>query len=191
MSHYWHKVILPYIKLPGPVEMDETLISRKRWNPYGGLPKLKWAFGLYCRETKIPIIFYIKDKSHWTLAAIVKAYIPPGKAILSDCHSSYMTLSQGQSKLSVYGYYHFWINHSEFYVHNKFPFVATGKIEMTWRMLKSSFNNIKWNTEPRRIDEILNTFCLRTIIKNYKIYDFVLKRIKDYHTYKMDKYLKH
>jgi hypothetical protein len=93
MSYYWAKVILPYIKLQGPVEMDETLISRKRWNPYGGLPKLKWAFGLYCRETKIPIIFYIKDKSHWTLSAIVKAYINPGKAILSDCHSSYMTLS--------------------------------------------------------------------------------------------------
>ena len=46
---YMKKMILPYIKLPGPVEMDETLISRKRWSPFGKMPKLKWAFGLYCR----------------------------------------------------------------------------------------------------------------------------------------------
>ena len=26
---YMRKMVLPYIKLPGPVEMDETLISRK------------------------------------------------------------------------------------------------------------------------------------------------------------------
>ena len=48
-SLYMKKLILPYLKLPGPVEMDETLISRKRWSPFGKMPKLKWAFGLYCR----------------------------------------------------------------------------------------------------------------------------------------------
>jgi hypothetical protein len=93
MSHYWCKKILPYIKLPGPVEMDETLISRKRWNPFGQMPKLKWAFGMICRETKIPIIFYIKDKSHWTLGRIIKSYTTPGTPLLSDCHSSYITMS--------------------------------------------------------------------------------------------------
>jgi hypothetical protein len=76
-------------------------------------------------------------------------------------------------------------------VHNKFPFVCTGKIETCWRMLKSSFNNIKWNSDPRKIDEILNTFCLRTIVKTYKVYQFTLKRLKDYFTYKVQKYLKH
>jgi hypothetical protein len=181
MSHYWGKNILPYIKLPGPVEMDETLISRKRWNPWGSMPKLKWAFGLFCRETKIPIVFYIKDKSHWTLAQITKAYTKAGTPILTDCHSSYVTLNKGLSKLSPYGYYHFWINHSEFYVHGKFPFVCTGKIETCWRMLKSSFNNIKWNASPRKVDDILNCFCLRTIIKNYKVYNFTLRRIRDYY----------
>lgn len=35
---YMKKMILPYIKLPGPVEMDETLISRKRWSPFGKMP---------------------------------------------------------------------------------------------------------------------------------------------------------
>jgi len=123
MSHYWKKRVLPYIKLHGPVEMDETLISRKRWIPWGPIPKLKWAFGLICRQSKIPVIFYIPNKTHWTLASIVKAYVPVGTIVFSDAHSSYITMRNGRSKLSCYGYYHYYINHSEFYVHSKFPFV--------------------------------------------------------------------
>lgn len=49
MGFFWLKKILPCLKLPGPVEMDETLISRKKWMPGGTLPKNKWAFGIYCR----------------------------------------------------------------------------------------------------------------------------------------------
>lgn len=59
--------MIPYLVLPGPVEIDETLISCKRWNPYGKMPKLKWAFGMICRYTRIPVIYYIRDKQHWTL----------------------------------------------------------------------------------------------------------------------------
>ena len=68
MGHYWKKKVLPYLKLVGPIEMDETLICRKKWVPYGSLPKLRWAFGLIDRDTKIPIVFYIEDKTHWRLA---------------------------------------------------------------------------------------------------------------------------
>ena len=187
MDLFWRKKIIPYIKLPGPVEIDETLISCKRWNPFGKMPKLKWAFGLICRQTRIPIIFYIRNKSHWTLGQIIKHYTTPGTSILSDCHSSYITLSAGRSKLSQYGLFHFWINHSEFYVHTKFPFVQTGKIETCWRMLKANFKVLKSNSHPKRIGEILNTFCLKTMVKNYKVYNFTIKRLKDYHDYIMEK----
>ena len=44
---------------------------------------------------------------------------------------------------------------------------------------------------PRRVDDILNTYCLRKIVKIYKLYYFTLRRIKDYHTYQTQKYLKH
>ena len=29
MSHYWLKRILPFLTLPGPIEIDETCIGRK------------------------------------------------------------------------------------------------------------------------------------------------------------------
>ena len=112
-----------------------------------------------------------------------------GTIVFSDCHSAYINWGTGKSHLGKYGWYHFWINHSEFYVHEKYPFVCTGRIENCWRMLKTSFSNIKANTNPKRIDEILNTFCLRSIIKYHKTYSFTLKRIRDYWTYNMQKFL--
>ena len=177
---YMKKMVLPFIKLPGPVEIDETLISRKRWSPFGKLPKLRWAFGLYCRQTKIPLIFYIKKKTNWVLTHLMKMFVPAGGTILSDCHSGYISWGSGKSHLSKHGWYHFWINHSEFYVHEKYPFVCTGRIENTWRMMKQSFSNIKSNTNPKRIDEILHTFCLRQMVKYHKTYSFTLKRLRDY-----------
>jgi hypothetical protein len=32
MNHYWLKKVLPFLKLPGPVEMDETVIGGARLN---------------------------------------------------------------------------------------------------------------------------------------------------------------
>ena len=32
---YHKQRVLPFLKMPGPVEIDETLISRKRWSPFG------------------------------------------------------------------------------------------------------------------------------------------------------------
>ena len=86
---YMKKMILPYIKLPGPVEMDETLISRKRWSPFGKISKLKWTFGLYCRQTKIQLIFFIKKKTHWCLTQLMKMFVPAGAIVFTDCHSAY------------------------------------------------------------------------------------------------------
>ena len=51
-SHYMTTKVLPYLKLPGIVEIDETMISRKTWNyACGTCPKIRWVFGLYCRKT--------------------------------------------------------------------------------------------------------------------------------------------
>jgi hypothetical protein len=123
-AHYWKRHVLPYIKLPGPVEMDETMIGRHN-GALSSTLKLKWAFGMVCRQTQIPIIFYIVRKTHWLLSTITKAYTVPGSTIFTDAHSSYCTLQNSTSKFSQYGYYHYWINHSAEYVHSKYPFLNT------------------------------------------------------------------
>ena len=85
----------------------------------------------------------------------MKSFIPAGTSVLSDCHSAYISMHSSKSHLNQYGWYHFWINHSDFYVHEKYPFVCTSRIEYTWRMLKISFSNIKAHQNPDRIDDLL------------------------------------
>lgn len=75
----------------------------------------------------------------------LKDHSPSGSTVFTDCHSSYISWANGKSKIGALGYYHYWINHSEYYVHEKFPFVMTGRIENLWRQLKSSFSNLKFN----------------------------------------------
>jgi hypothetical protein len=71
--------------------MDETMIGRHNGILTSRL-KLRWAFGMVCRQTQIPIIFYVVRKTHWLLSTITKAYTAPGSIIFTDAHSSYCTL---------------------------------------------------------------------------------------------------
>jgi hypothetical protein len=70
-----------------------------------------------CRRTKIPIICFIKDKFHTTLSDLIRKYIEVGSSVFSDCHPSYVNLPNSTSKLTAYGFYHFWVNHTETFVH--------------------------------------------------------------------------
>lgn len=48
-SHYVENKILPYLVLPGPVEIDESKTSNKKFK-YTGAPTIhvRWIFGMYC-----------------------------------------------------------------------------------------------------------------------------------------------
>jgi hypothetical protein len=90
-SLYIEKMVLPYIILPGPIEIDESLVSTRHWSYLGYFPDKKWAFGMYCRVTKIPVIYYVKNRTHPTLVPLVKKHIELGNILLSDEFSSYVT----------------------------------------------------------------------------------------------------
>jgi hypothetical protein len=90
----------------------------------GGFPKrIKWCFGLFCWESGIPIVYQIENKSHEYLVNLMKKHMRAGQIMLSDHHSSYVTMRSSKSNLTKYGWFHFWINHSADYVHEKFTFV--------------------------------------------------------------------
>jgi hypothetical protein len=69
-------------------------------------------FGMYCWETKIPILYYIKKRSIQILHPLLKGHLEPGSIVYSDEHASYMCTMNMRSRLSYLGYYHFFINHS-------------------------------------------------------------------------------
>ena len=83
--HYMHTRVLPYLQLPGPIEIDEAKIGRRRWHFRGEFPKkIRWAFGMYCRTTGIPILYEIKSKVHGHLLSFMKKHMPGGRVVLSD-----------------------------------------------------------------------------------------------------------
>ena len=142
-SHYAEKMILPYLVLPGPIEIDESKVNHKKFHCNGGYITIRWMFGLFCRKTKIAILYSIKDKTMNHLVPIMKKHVPTGGTIFSDSHMSYCNMNNGTSKLSSYGFFHMWTNHSFRMVHEKFPFNNTLSIERSWSEIKRICYSIK------------------------------------------------
>jgi hypothetical protein len=79
------KKVYPFLRLPGPIEIDEAKIGVQRWHYKGEFPKnIKWAFGVYCRSTQIAIVYEISTKNHAELVSIMKAHCAPGSVMISD-----------------------------------------------------------------------------------------------------------
>ena len=143
LSHYCVKNILPYLQLTGPIEIDESKINHVKFKCMGSSVLIRWMFGMYCRETRIMIIYVIKDKSIQAMIPVLKKHIMQGGTIFSDSHMSYCSLSTGTSKLAAYGFYHMWTNHSFRMVHEKFPFNTTLNVERGWSDVKKVAYEIK------------------------------------------------
>ena len=128
---------MPYLKLPDSVEIDESKCSSNHFACITGCSVItRWIFGMVCRKTRISIIYSIKDKSHTSLVPILKRHIPLGSIIYTDSHMSYVNSMSAVSKLSCYGWYHYWTNHSVRFVHEKFPFCHSMQMESVWNDIK-------------------------------------------------------
>jgi hypothetical protein len=178
LSHFSVKKILPYLVLTGPVEIDESKINHTKFKCMGTSVLIRWMFGMYCRATKIMIVYCIKDKSIQAIVPVIKLHVMRAGTILSDSHSAYCNLNTGISKLSQYGFYHMWTNHSFRMIHEKFPFNHTLNVERGWSDVKKVAYEIRYQQNYEKIQEHLNSYILRKrIVKKRRIYDFTLRCI--------------
>ena len=83
------------------------------------------------------MLYYVPNRQKGLLIDKLKEHCTPGSIVMSDCHTSYLNLGSMKSHLSRYGFYHYWINHSHRYVHEKYVFIHQSHIESTWMSLKS------------------------------------------------------
>jgi len=86
---------MPNCILPGPVEIDETRVGSLNWSYLGVFPEKRWAFGLFCRTTKIPITYWVRNRNHNLIAAIVRKHTNPGTIVFSDEFSGYVNIQSG------------------------------------------------------------------------------------------------
>lgn len=126
------KMVQPYLKFPSIMEVDETFIGATRFN-------------------MLAMMYYLKDKNHNAIVPLIKRHIENGGVIFSDMHSMYTNMNTNKSKLSQYGLYHMWTNHSETMVHYKFRFLHTLNIEREWLHLKRKFSLITFAQSNKAI----------------------------------------
>ena len=70
-----HK-IMPYLRLPGVVEIDESKVNHRKYKIHRKSYHVRWMFGIYCRQTKIAVLYSVRDKRMTTLLPIVKKHVP-------------------------------------------------------------------------------------------------------------------
>jgi hypothetical protein len=177
LSHYAQKMVLPYLILPGPCEIDESKVIHRNFQcGRGYYANQRWMFGIYCRKTRMQVIYSIKEKIMPTLTAIMKKHIPPGVMVFSDQHMSYCNMQQGISKLSSLGFFHMWTNHSYRMVHEKFPFNHSLNVERGWHDIKKSCCAMRKTQEYEKIQEFCDMFLIkRRIVRRSCLYDFTLR----------------
>jgi hypothetical protein len=73
--------------------MDETYLGSSKYNCMDAVPTMRWIFGLHDRDTKIVVMYYIKEKSKDNILNICKKHIATGTPVISDMHSVYVNLN--------------------------------------------------------------------------------------------------
>jgi len=176
---YVSKLVRPFITLPGPVEIDEAKMQKKWvWVHYTG-QTVRWMFGMFCRQTQIPILYYLARKKNVDLVPYMKRHILPGTAILTDTHPSYVHMGTAKSRLSQYGYYHFWMNHSAHeYSHAKFPFVQNTGIENVWQAVRHHYHRVGHSMSAKMMQEHLDSYTFKVLFKKRYYIKMILKAMR-------------
>ena len=129
----------PY-QIGGPglvVEIDESLISRRK-NNVGRVPdEPKWVFGAVCRDTRRGFLQIVdNDRSAARLLPLIQEHIAPGSIIHSDGWAAY----NGIANLPVQPpYQHLMVNHSENFV-DPITGACTNLVENYWKNCKRRLN---------------------------------------------------
>ena len=177
--------VLPYLKLCGPVEIDETRLGRQKLSKCTVFArKINRVFGMFCRTTHIPLFYYIPDRKHPTLTKIIRKHLPLSGAIVSDTMTSYVRPRSEQSRLDQYGFYHYYINITQHNIHEKFSFVYINNIRRNFLELKRHISAYHRMYVPvEKVDQFIHSYMVRCLMQKEKIYHAMLKITRDYYNY--------
>ncbi|XP_023223848.1 uncharacterized protein LOC111625053 [Centruroides sculpturatus] len=122
-------------KIGGPnktVEIDESVICKRKYEKGRILKSTKWIVGGICKEDKNCFICHVKDRSENTLNWVVYKYVKSGSVIITDEWRSYNHIDD----IKGLNIEHKTVNHSKNFVNPK-----TGdniqNIERLWGYLKN------------------------------------------------------
>lgn len=145
------------IQIGGPgisVEIDESLISRRKYNR-GHLVPQRWIFGGIDPVTQTGFLQFVPDRSAETLLPIIQQRIVPGSIIISDEWRAYGNIQQIEVTPS---YVHRTVNHSLEFVNELGD--TTNHIEAMWNNCKRRFKRMS-GTYASMVPSYLDEFMWR------------------------------
>ena len=121
------------IKIGGPgtiVEIDETVLTKRKYNRGQLRAETQWFFGGVERGTSNCFLVPVERRNSATLLPLIRNHIHPGTTIISDCWSAYGGI-EAMGEL----YEHFTVNHSQNFI-DPTTGAHTNTIEGTWAYFK-------------------------------------------------------
>lgn len=145
-------------KFRGTVEIDESCFKGKSTKPSKSAPE-KWVFGMYERERKLVYMEVVPTRSANFLIPIIQRVCEPGTTIISDQWAAY-------NKLEEFGFPHYTVDHSRFFVNPHNREIHTQDIEISWGWAKYEVR--RQNKKLMNLQDHLNVFCWKRKFKGGK-----------------------
>ncbi|EPB75044.1 hypothetical protein ANCCEY_05864 [Ancylostoma ceylanicum] len=149
------------------VEIDETCVTKRKYNRVRWVRRHQWLFGGYERGSGRSFLILVRRRDARTLLRLIVKYIRPGTTIISDCWRAYnriSTLPHGFTQLTV--------NHQLHFVDPRSG-AHTQNIECHWQKFKSLAKR-KYGINNRRYKDYLSEFLWRQQFgrRNEAFYNF-------------------
>lgn len=169
----------PILTLPGPIEIDETFIGRKRNHNYlhGRRPARHIpVFGIHCRTTGRTIIHVANSKEKISLLPFLFDHVQEGALIYSDKASMYVSRNNHSHIEALdMDYSHFWVNHTYEFVNQFFGDIHINNLERKWRSFKKYISHTKrGGMSPEILQTYIDTFLLSSNCNTDSLYDIIL-----------------
>ena len=158
------------------VEIDETVVSRRKYNRGRMLPT-QWVFGGIERESRKVFMYAVPNRTQDVLESCITAHILPGSTIYSDCWPSY----NGIPRLEGYNYKHDKVNHSKNFIHPLDSNIHTQCIESNWNQFKRP-HKARCGTHRSMLDSYLSEFLWRNYCKvnNLDVFETLMSHIPEF-----------
>nr|CAD2177332.1 unnamed protein product [Meloidogyne enterolobii] len=136
------------------VEMDETCVSRRKYNRGRIVKHKQWLVGGVQRNSlgKKCFVEMVADRKRPTLERIIRRRVKPGSIILTDQWKPYFSIEKMGRR-----YTHKSVNHSKEYVRKDNKKIHTQNIECLWQKLKRR-HKTEFGTAETTFESYMNEF---------------------------------
>jgi len=162
-------------KIGGPgviVEIDETVLTKRKYHRGQLRAEQQWVFGGVERETGRCFLWPVERRDAGTLLHLIQHFILPGTTIINDMWAAYNRIDQLPEL-----YQHYTVNHSENFV-NPDTGAHTQTIEGTWSHFKRHHRE-QMGTARTLFLSYVNQFCWRRLFKGDDIMFHLWSQIKE------------